>query len=71
MTNTLEFEILAVLRPGGMLTADTIARNLSVPKWRVMRALRALREDGAAFCNRCDQWQVSVEQHRPQRQADR
>ncbi|WP_278262215.1 hypothetical protein [Nocardia sp. AG03] len=71
MTNALEAEILALLRPGGILTADTIARNLNAPKWRVVRVLHALRETGDAFQNRHEAWQISASQRRPQRQATR
>ncbi|WP_280482964.1 hypothetical protein [Nocardia farcinica] len=43
MTSTLETDVLALLEPGGMLTADTIAHNLNTPRWRVSRVLHTLR----------------------------
>ncbi|MFD3426845.1 helix-turn-helix domain-containing protein [Nocardia fluminea] len=69
MTSTLEADVLAVLTPGGKLTADTIARNLNVPPWRVVRALHSLRRNGDAFRNRRAEWQITVGQRRPARQA--
>jgi DNA-binding IclR family transcriptional regulator len=71
MTCTLETAILALLEPGGLLTADTIAHNLDAPRWRVSRVLHRLRRNGDAFQNRRAQWQISAEQRRPQRQATR
>lgn len=58
MTNTLEADVLALLAPGGVLTADTIARNLGVPKHRVVRALHTLRDNGHTFQNQRAAWQV-------------
>ncbi|MFD6393157.1 helix-turn-helix domain-containing protein [Nocardia sp. NPDC060259] len=71
MTNTLEAEVLALLRLGGMLTAETIARNLDVPRWRVARVLHTLRTTGDAFRNRQQEWQITPGQRHPQRQAAR
>lgn len=71
MTSTLETDVLALLEPGGMLTADTIAHNLNTPRWRVSRVLHTLRRNGDAFQNRQAQWQISTGQRRPQRQAAR
>lgn len=71
MTNTLETDVLAMLERGGMLTADTIARNLNTPPWRVSRVLDTLRRNGDAFRNRRAQWQISAGQRRPRRQATR
>ncbi|WP_327109666.1 helix-turn-helix domain-containing protein [Nocardia sp. NBC_01730] len=71
MTTTLEADVFALLRPGGLLTADTIALNLNAPRWRVVRVLHALRDNGDAFQNRQAKWQITVGQHRPQRQAAR
>lgn len=71
MTNSLETDILALLEPGGMLTADTIARNLNTPKWRVVRALHTLRDNRTAFQNTQAQWQIAASKSRPLRQATR
>ncbi|WP_410877448.1 hypothetical protein [Nocardia sp. A7] len=71
MTSTLDADVLALLRPGGMLTADTIALNLNAPKWRVVRVLHALRNNGDAFQNRRAEWQIAAGQRRPARQAAR
>ncbi|WKG12852.1 hypothetical protein QX204_15800 [Nocardia sp. PE-7] len=71
MTTTLDAEVLAILRPGGLLTADTIARNLNVSPWRVVRALHALRRNGDAFQNRQAEWQIAAGQRRPERQSAR
>lgn len=70
-TNTLNADVLNVLRPGGMLTADTIAHNLNAPKWRVVRVLNALRDKGDAFRNRRGEWQISAGKRRPERQVIR
>ncbi|WP_181697083.1 hypothetical protein [Nocardia sp. GTS18] len=71
MTDTLETDVLALLQPGGMLTADTIAHNLNAPKWRVARVLNALRDKGDAFRNRRGEWQISAGKRRPERQVIR
>ncbi|MFD4351427.1 hypothetical protein ACFWPX_02650 [Nocardia sp. NPDC058518] len=71
MTTTLDTDVLAILKPGGLLTADTIARNLDVPPWRVVRALHVLRRNGDAFQNRQAEWQITAGQHRPERQSAR
>ncbi|MFC4375735.1 hypothetical protein ACFO5K_16665 [Nocardia halotolerans] len=71
MTTSLEADVLAILRPGGMLTADTIALNLNAPKWRVVRVLHALRDNGDAFQNRRAEWQITAGQRRPARQGVR
>lgn len=71
MTRTLEAEVLALLRPGGMLSADTIALNLNAPRWRVVRILHAMRDNGDAFRNRRAEWQITAGQRRPPRQAAR
>ncbi|NKX86411.1 hypothetical protein [Nocardia coubleae] len=70
-TSTLEDEVFDVLRPGGMLTADTIAHNLNAPKWRVVRVLNTLRDKGNAFRNRRGEWQLSAGKRRPERQVIR
>ncbi|MFI1235069.1 hypothetical protein [Nocardia salmonicida] len=69
MASTLTTEVLALLRPGGMLTADTIALNLNAPKWRVVRVLNTLRDNGDAFQNRRAEWQITAGQRRPVRQG--
>ncbi|MFD3426373.1 hypothetical protein [Nocardia fluminea] len=71
MTTSLDADVLAILRPGGLLTADTIARNLNAPPWRVVRALHVLRRNGDAFENRRAEWQSTAEQRRPGRQSAR
>ncbi|WP_410875564.1 hypothetical protein [Nocardia sp. A7] len=71
MTTSLAADVLAILRPGGLLTADTIARNLNAPRWRVVRILHALRDNGDAFRNRRAEWQITAGQRRPARQAAR
>ncbi|MFC9659611.1 hypothetical protein ACFVJ5_05185 [Nocardia sp. NPDC127606] len=71
MTTTLESDVLALLRPGGLLTADTIAHNLNAPRWRVVRVLHTLRDNGDAFRNRRAEWQIAAGQRRPARQAAR
>ncbi|MGW6697532.1 hypothetical protein [Nocardia sp. NPDC055049] len=71
MTTTLETDVLDLLRPGGQLTVDTIAHNLTVAPWRAARALEALRHKGDVFRNRRAEWQVSVGKRRPTRQASR
>ncbi|WP_410875719.1 hypothetical protein [Nocardia sp. A7] len=71
MTSTIEARVLAVLRPGGLLTADTIAHNLNVPLWRVVRALDSLCRNGDAFKNRRAEWQIPAGQRHPDRQAAR
>ena len=71
MTTTLEADVIAILRPGGMPTADTIAHNLNAPRWRVVRVLHALRGNGDAFRNRRAQWQITAGQRRPAREAAR
>ncbi|KAF0847806.1 hypothetical protein FNL39_103708 [Nocardia caishijiensis] len=71
MDDTFETEVLALLRPGGMLTADTIANNLNAPRWRVVRVLQALRDTGRAFGNRRGQWQISPGLRRPVRRSAR
>lgn len=71
MTTTLETDVFALLAPGGLITADTIAHNLAVPRWKVRRALEELRRRGDAFQNRRAEWQVSAGQRRPMRQARR
>ncbi|MCA2207389.1 hypothetical protein [Nocardia rosealba] len=71
MTDTLETDVLALLQPGGMLTADTIAHNLNAPKWRVVRVLNTLRDKGDAFRNQRGEWQISAGKRRPERQVIR
>ncbi|MFI1239893.1 hypothetical protein [Nocardia salmonicida] len=71
MTTSLEADVLAILRPGGLLTADTIAHNLNAPKWRVVRVLHTLRDNGDAFQNRRTEWQITAGQRRPPRQDAR
>ena len=71
MTTTLEADVLALLTPGGQLTANTIARNLNVPHWRVARALHSLRRNGDAFRNQQAEWQVTAGQPRSERQGAR
>ena len=71
MTTTLESDVLAILRPGGLLTADTIALNLNAPKWRVVRVLHTLRDNGDACQNRRAEWQITAGQRRPARQGAR
>lgn len=68
---TIETTVLAVLRPGGLLTADQIARSANTPKWRTQRALQSLCRAGKCFRNRNNQWQVSPRDRRPSRQAAR
>lgn len=45
----VEQQVLDVLAPGGLLTADTIARNLNMSPWRVARALNSLRRNVTPF----------------------
>ncbi|MFC9964001.1 hypothetical protein ACFVH4_07120 [Nocardia ignorata] len=71
MTDTLETDVLALLQPGGMLTADTIAHNLNAPKWRVARVLNTLRDKGDAFRNRRGEWQISAGKRHPEWQVIR
>ncbi|WP_181697845.1 helix-turn-helix domain-containing protein [Nocardia sp. GTS18] len=71
MTSTIETDVLAILVAGGQLTADTIARNLNVPPWRVVRALHSLRRNGDTFQNRRAEWQVTAGQSLIERQASR
>ncbi|MFG2442654.1 hypothetical protein ACGFQG_07260 [Nocardia fluminea] len=71
MKTSLGADILAILGPGGLLTADTIARNLNVPPWRVVRALHVLRRNGEVFENRRAEWQSAAGQRRPERQSAR
>ncbi|AVH20792.1 hypothetical protein GV791_07425 [Nocardia cyriacigeorgica] len=71
MTTALEKDVFALLQPGGPLTVETIAYDLSVPPWTVARALDALRHNGDVFRNRRAQWQVSADKRRPARQASR
>lgn len=71
MATALEDDVLAILRPGGLLTVDTIAQSLELSQWRVARALNALRRNGNAFQNRQSQWQLSAGQQRPGRRAER
>ncbi|MFI1234592.1 hypothetical protein [Nocardia salmonicida] len=65
----VEQRVLDVLAPGGLLTADTIARNLNMSPWRVARALNSLRRNGDAFRNRHAQWRATVGQCRSERQG--
>ncbi|MEU4811833.1 hypothetical protein AB0H20_21730 [Nocardia fluminea] len=58
----VEQRVLDILAPGGLLTADTIARNLEISPWRVTRVLNSLRRNGNAFRNRHAQWRVTVGQ---------
>ncbi|MFF5033123.1 helix-turn-helix domain-containing protein [Nocardia salmonicida] len=67
----VEQQVLAVLVPGGLLTADTIARNLNVPPRRVARALNSLRRNGDAFRNRHSEWQITAGQGRTERRVAR
>ncbi|WP_410875138.1 helix-turn-helix domain-containing protein [Nocardia sp. A7] len=67
----VEQRVLDVLVPGGLLTADTIARNLNMSRWRVARALNSLRRNGDAFRNRHAQWRVTVRQCPLERQSSR
>ncbi|MFE5476228.1 hypothetical protein ACFQ9R_11020 [Nocardia sp. NPDC056541] len=67
----VEQQVLDVLAPGGLLTADTIARNLNMSPWRVARALNSLRRNGDAFRNQHAQWRVTVGQPLPERQSSR
>ncbi|MFD4440067.1 helix-turn-helix domain-containing protein [Nocardia sp. NPDC058519] len=71
MTSTIEADVLAILAVGGQLTADTIARNLNVPPWRVVRALNSLRRNGDTFRNRRAEWQITAGQSHTERQAAR
>jgi hypothetical protein len=57
MTST-ESAVLDALRPGGMLTLDTIAANISKPKWLVRRAAGSLRRQALAWENKAGQWQI-------------
>lgn len=66
---TIEADVLAILRPGGLLTADTIAYNLELAPWRVRRALDTLRRSGDAFQNRRAAWQISTRQRCPDRRT--
>lgn len=54
----LETEVLAALRPGGMLTLDTIAANIHRPKWLVRRAAGSLRRQALVWENKAGQWQA-------------
>lgn len=54
----LETEVLEVLRPGGMLTLDTIAETIRKPKWLVRKAAGSLRRQALAWENKAGQWQI-------------
>lgn len=71
MATALEDDVLAILRPGGLLTVDTIAQSLKLSPWRVSRALNTLRRNGDAFQNHQSQWQLSAGQQRPGRRGKR
>ncbi|MFD4458753.1 hypothetical protein [Nocardia sp. NPDC058480] len=59
MSITLETEILAALKSGGMLTISTIALNVKVTEWQVRRAAIKLQRKDFAFKNRHDEWQIT------------
>lgn len=54
----MESEVLDALRPGGMLTLETIATNIRKPKWLVRRAADSLRRQALVWENRAGQWQI-------------
>ncbi|MFC9660861.1 hypothetical protein ACFVJ5_11540 [Nocardia sp. NPDC127606] len=55
----VEIEILAALRPGGMLTLETMTKTIGRPKWVVRRAAKSLRRQALASENRAGQWEIS------------
>jgi DNA-binding IclR family transcriptional regulator len=55
---SLESEVLAALRPGGMLTLSAIAKATGKPKWLVRRAANSLRRQSLAWENKRSQWQA-------------
>lgn len=58
--NAVEAAVLAVLVPGGLLSAPQIQRQAALPGWRTRCALAQLRRRGlvVADARRC-RWQIS------------